>query len=273
MALPRAAKQLGILVGSLLLILGVLLYDRQQRMAYTADEAVPVAALDRWLFHHRGDFYLVGDRVLKFAWPQIPVTVTPERPPGFLATPTGQGVAALLRAALSTIEAETRGIRFGRVEPFERRTVYRGGIVLGVVIRLRNPREDRGIFGRPWAGYEEIAKAGAEVGCNTYQEVPYAERHPSVPVGERRWRLLEGSAGIHMTLPLARFEDCLFRSLLIALGLHHTERLAFDPAPLTPEERTEALSVLSLVYHPSVESGMTRNQFLAVLRNEGLLAE
>jgi hypothetical protein len=235
-----------------------------------AAEPVTLPALDRWLFLEADDGYLVGTRVLKHPMP-VPVTMGTFRgvnPYDHALTPQ---LERTLLPALEEIAAAT-GVSGLQVEGLivypPRYDPDLGGIAIFAV--------DRGydfLRGSPLAGYGAVVSAGAEVGCHTYQEVPYAARHPSLPEAERDWTLAYSLVEVDPDLPEARYADCLFRALLIALGLHHTERLAFDPTPLSAAERAEALQVLALVYQPDVESGMTRSEFLAVLRARGLLTD
>jgi hypothetical protein len=244
----------------------------------TASLAVESSAADRaevedleiWLFAGDEEFYRVGDRILRYpVGASLDILFSSLLGPDPMAAPAAR---KRLAAALRTL---------AQMRPAAATVDLQAMYVRGLVQEAEEPRADirlllarpelRASGVRPAAGYEAIYEAAQDIGCMTMHAVPYEERHPTqeTPV----WRLVGADVRIDARLPPERFEDCLFRSLLIALGLHHTERLAFDPAPLTPAERAEALAVLALVYHPRVESGMTREEFLAVLRAEGLVAE
>ncbi|MEJ1995317.1 MAG: hypothetical protein P8X75_08890, partial [Limibacillus sp.] len=66
-------------------------------------------------------------------------------------------------------------------------------------------------------------------------------------------------------------DHCLFKALLVALGLHPTEGFFFKEGPVTPEEQARALAALALVYHPAVEPGMTEQAFTAALLEHDLI--
>ena len=66
-------------------------------------------------------------------------------------------------------------------------------------------------------------------------------------------------------------DHCLFKALLVALGLHPTEGFFFKEGPVTPEEQARALAALALVYHPAVKPGMTEGEFVDVLLENGLI--
>ena len=51
----------------------------------------------------------------------------------------------------------------------------------------------------------------------------------------------------------------------------YNSALALDEGLMNPDERAAALSVLSLVYRPEVEPGMTRDDFYAALGPAGLI--
>ncbi len=250
------------------ILVGAAGYGRAQDRV--GEGSAVAAALDKWLFAGEEEFYRVGDRVLRY--PEnvdLPVVFSSFLAPDPLSTASALDQAESLQALLHQIGPALTNV--GLLPMKVRGLEEEAETPRGVVRVFLAPPSLRLLPAGPLAGYEAVVEAAEAIRCVTFQSVPYAERHPTAE--DRRWRLVGATIRIDATLPLPRFEDCLFRSLLIALGLHHSERLAFDPAPLTPEERAEALAVLSLVYHPEVESGMTREQFLAVLRAEGLLAE
>jgi hypothetical protein len=238
-----------------------------------ADEApqpVTLGQLDTWLFAGPEEFYRVGDRVLRYeAAEDLKVVFSSALAEDPLSTPGAPVQVETLRALLDRIDAALPGV--GISSPKVRGLLEDAQAPRGDIDVVLVPPSLAVLGTRPQAGYEAVAEAARDLGCIAYQAVPYAERHPTAE--QRRWRLVGATVRISAELPAARFEDCLFRALLIALGLHHTERLAFDPTPLRAAERVEALRVLSLVYRPEVESGMTRTDLLATLRAEGLVAD
>ena len=68
-----------------------------------------------------------------------------------------------------------------------------------------------------------------------------------------------------------QLRDCLLRGMLLSAGLQHTQDLAYDDQPMSEDERQEAFDVLQLLYHPSVRTGMTGDEFTQALRAEGLI--
>ena len=123
----------------------------------------------------------------------------------------------------------------------------------------------------PTSGLRDYASVAAASGCYAYARPDVAGLSAGQPVGITG-RIVRAAVILRDDLEGGRLEDCLFRGFVIALGLHLTERLAFDFQPLSEEERAEALAVLRLVHHPKVTPGMRRGDFFRLLRREGLIA-
>jgi len=68
-----------------------------------------------------------------------------------------------------------------------------------------------------------------------------------------------------------RLNDCLLRGLLLNAGLMNADTLAFRDQPFSDADREEAFDVLQLLYHPSVRTGMSREETTAALKAEGLI--
>jgi hypothetical protein len=238
--------------------------------ASMASGRIDARTLDIWLFEGAEEFYRVGDRILRYPKGESVETLFSSLlGPDPMAAPGAEDRLPTVRETISSIDAAVPDIG---LRPVRVRGLVEEAETPQAHVRLLLARPgllDSDI--RPAAGYEAVTAAAKHLGCLTFQAVPYEDRHPTRE--SRVWQLVGANVRIDATLPPPRFADCLFRSLLIALGLHHTQRLAFDPAPLSPAERAEALQVLALVYHPEVESGMTRRDFLTVLRRHDLLAE
>ena len=66
-------------------------------------------------------------------------------------------------------------------------------------------------------------------------------------------------------------DHCLFKALLVALGLHPTESFFFKEGPVTPAEQARALAALQLVYHPAVKPGMDEETFVRTLLDNDLI--
>ncbi|MBB3066412.1 hypothetical protein [Limibacillus halophilus] len=66
-------------------------------------------------------------------------------------------------------------------------------------------------------------------------------------------------------------EHCLFRGLLVGLGLHMTPDFYLTAAPLSPAQQARALAALKLLYHPAVQAGMDEESFVQTLLDHDLI--
>jgi hypothetical protein len=111
-----------------------------------------------------------------------------------------------------------------------------------------------------------------ELGCVAHPSFWYSggeERHLLPP--EEAFLVRQAFIATWHRLDEPTVDHCLFKALLVALGLHPTEGFFFKEGPVTPAEQARALAALQLVYHPAVKPGMTREQFVTSLLAEGLI--
>ena len=116
---------------------------------------------------------------------------------------------------------------------------------------------------RPELGTPEYQSHAKQTGCFAH------------PAGERFDNHVISSGRIMARKDLSKDEarDCILRGMLLTAGLGHTDELAFGNQPLSDSDAEEAFKVLRLMYHPSIQPGMTRDQFSQALRSQGLILD
>ena len=104
-----------------------------------------------------------------------------------------------------------------------------------------------------WEGEGPLGQRMNDLGCVARPNFSYAGAE------ERRWMprdeafiLRKSFIATWHRLDEPTVDHCLFKALLVALGLHPTEGFFFKEGPVTPEEQARALAALALVYHPAV---------------------
>lgn len=215
------------------------------------ERALDRAVVERYLFLPESDTYLIGDRITRW---------------------DGDIFVLLYREDERALVAEVAAEINDRKALGARRIV-----LLPPIDRVREGGTARPNFtlGVNSAFFEFMMAPGGLRGLEAYQA--HAEgigcyAQPSVPLIARDYVIAGGQIMTRDDLDAAVLRDCLFRGFLLNAGLMYTDLLAFRAAPLGEAERAEALSVLALVYHPSVRPGMTRAAFYAALEAEGLIA-
>ncbi|MET4805552.1 hypothetical protein [Limibacillus sp. MBR-115] len=86
-----------------------------------------------------------------------------------------------------------------------------------------------------------------------------------------KYRVHQGRIGIFHRLGEPTVEHCLFRALMVTLGLHPTEAFFFKEGPVTPEEQAKALAALKLLYHPAITPGLDEWHFVQTLLNRNMI--
>lgn len=123
-----------------------------------------------------------------------------------------------------------------------------------------------------WRGKGPIGERMEEIGCHARPSFWYsggAERDSLPP--EDAFTVNQAFIATWHNVGEPTVDHCLFKALLVALGLHPTEGFFFKEGPVTPEEQARALAALALLYHPAVKPGMTEDEFVAVLLENDLI--
>jgi hypothetical protein len=123
-----------------------------------------------------------------------------------------------------------------------------------------------------WEGEGPLGERMNALGCVARPSFWYSggEDRPLQPP-EEAFALRQAFIATWHRLDEPTVDHCLFKALLVALGLHPTEGFFFKEGPVTPAEQARALAALQLVYHPAVKPGMTKDEFVATLLAEGLI--
>ncbi len=120
----------------------------------------------------------------------------------------------------------------------------------------------------------KIGKRMVAQGCSAYPDFYFTELawtgEGEMPPAEK-YRVHDGRIGIFHRLGEPTVEHCLFRALMVTLGLHPTEEFFFKDGPVTPEEQAKALAALKLLYHPAITPGMDEWHFIQTLLNKDLI--
>ncbi len=85
------------------------------------------------------------------------------------------------------------------------------------------------------------------------------------------YRLHFGGIGTRHLPGEPTVDHCLFKALLVSLGLHPTEGFFFKSGPVTPPEQARALAALALLYHPAITPGMNEQDFTQTLLQHNLI--
>ena len=123
-----------------------------------------------------------------------------------------------------------------------------------------------------WEGEGPLGQRMNDLGCVGRPDFFYTdghERHLLPP--EEAFIVRKSFVATWHRLDEPTVDHCLFKALLVALGLHPTEGFFFKEGPVTPDEQARALAALALVYHPAVQPGMTEPEFTAALLENGLI--
>jgi hypothetical protein len=111
-----------------------------------------------------------------------------------------------------------------------------------------------------------------EVGCFVSPDLPRLKSSQTLDsLGPSDFVLKRADIATWHRLGEPTVDHCLFKALLVALGLHPTEGFFFKEGPVTPEEQARALAALALVYHPAVKPGMTEQAFVETLLENDLI--
>lgn len=96
------------------------------------------------------------------------------------------------------------------------------------------------------------------------------EERDALPPSEA-YRLHSGGIGTRHLPGEATVDHCLFKALLVSLGLHPTEGFFFKSGPVAAPEQARALAALGLLYHPAVTPGMNEQDFTQALLQHNLI--
>ena len=215
-----------------------------------SESAVARATVETYLFLPRSDTYLVGDRIAK--WEADPLVV--------LYRETDRKLVQKLVDRIHQREAMGEW-RILILPPIDE--LRAGG--------YDNPTLTLDV---DTAGFERFMAKGPLRGLEAYHEAAWTRgcyARPEVSYARRDFVIRSGYILAREGLEIAVLEDCFFRGLLLVAGLMYSSALALDEGLMNPDERAAALSVLSLVYRPEVEPGMTRDDFYAALGSAGLI--
>jgi hypothetical protein len=123
-----------------------------------------------------------------------------------------------------------------------------------------------------WASRGSIGERMEAIGCVSTPALPRNwSRDQDFMVPLKSYALETAFIATWHRLDEPTVDHCLFKALLVALGLHPTKGFFFKEGPVTPEEQARALAALQLVYHPAVKPGMTKDEFVGTLLAEGLI--
>ncbi len=137
-------------------------------------------------------------------------------------------------------------------------------------LKERKPKHRVGV----WRPDGEIGKRMIAQGCGAYPAF-YATENAWTGKGAmspaQKYRVHQGFIGIFHRLGEPTVEHCLFRALMVTLGLHPTEAFFFKEDPVTPEEQAKALAALKLLYHPAITPGLDEWHFVQTLLNRNMI--
>ncbi|MET4805479.1 hypothetical protein [Limibacillus sp. MBR-115] len=125
-----------------------------------------------------------------------------------------------------------------------------------------------------WRPDGEIGKRMIAQGCGAYPDFYFTElawTGKGAMSPAQKYRVHRGRIGIFHRLGEPTVEHCLFRALMVTLGLHPTEAFFFKEGPVPPEEQAKALAALKLLYHPAITPGLDEWHFVQTLLNRNMI--
>jgi hypothetical protein len=146
------------------------------------------------------------------------------------------------------------------------------GISVYSALKERKPKRRSGVWNPFLSG--EIGKRMIAQGCSAYPAfyaTEYAWTGEGAMSPAQKYRVHQGFIGIFHRLGEPTVEHCLFRALMVTLGLHPTEEFFFKEGPVTPEEQAKALAALALLYDPAITPGLDEWHFVQTLLNRNMI--
>ena len=123
-----------------------------------------------------------------------------------------------------------------------------------------------------WRPSGPIGERMEKIGCFARPSLPYLKSAQTVTdIAPLDFEIQKAFIATWHRLDEPTVDHCLFKALLVALGLHPTEGFFFKEGPVTPEEQARALAALKLLYHPAIKPGMTEDEFVSTLLENNLI--
>lgn len=220
-------------------------------LSQAADEGLSRETVDTYLFLPDSKAYLIGDRTYRWESDLIVMLFREDE-------------RALIEDLVDRLHDSGLGDRRIFLLPAMEEVVQGGYDTPTLEIIINTEHFEHMLAPGALAGLEAYQDHAKQMGCYALAQVPYLKTGDYI--------IQRAQIVARDTLSPRALEDCLFRGLLINLGLMYSPTLAFDDEPMTEEARADALGVLRALYDPAIDPGLSREDFFDALVRHGYLS-